>query len=199
MQTKLKYVVPSLLVFLFSFPVHSKDLNSVFEDLRNTSEKYEIKGTVCEQVARLELEQQYPSNEYTVENNIAYSQHGQVLGELDVVVFRKYDARVILIGEVKCWHNVGESLQKAVAQREKFRKYLRNGGHGIDFYKTTGPVVHFNPSQFRDIPPYILIAQQEGNEVGFDLALPYTLRELMELRDLLVRCQMIGECPAADR
>jgi hypothetical protein len=194
MQLNCGFVVSSALIFFLSFPVYAHDINPAFEELKQSSEKYEIAGTVCEQVARLELEQQYPADQYSVQNGIAYTQHGQILGELDVVVFRKSDHKVILIGEVKCWHNLEKARKKAVVQRERFRFYLHNGGYGIDFYRTAQPRVHFKPVQFENAPPFILISQEEGSNIGFDLALPYTLNELMQLRDLLVHCQYVGEC-----
>jgi hypothetical protein len=194
MQLKCKWVVSSVLFFFLSFPVYSRSLDPVFQELKTTSEKYEIKGTVCEQVARLELGQHYRDDQYIVENSIAYTQHGQTLGELDVVVFRKNDHKAVLIGEVKCWQNLSDARKKAVTQRERFRNYLHDGGHGIDFHKTTDPRVHYSPLQFGDFPPFILISQEEGSNEGFDLALPYTLSELMNLRDLLMHCQDIGEC-----
>ena len=194
MQLKFQLVVSSVLVFFLSAPAYSRNIEPVFQQLKTSSEKYQIVGTVCEQVARLELELQYPADEYSVENGIAYTQGGQTLGELDVVVFRRNDHKVILIGEVKCWHDLHGAQVKARHQRENFIFHLKKGGRGIDFYKTMDPKVHYSPRQFDQIPPFILISQDEGRYAGFDLALPYSLDELMELREMLLHCQDIGEC-----
>ena len=194
MQLKSRLAVSSVLVFFLSFPVYSQSIDSVFQELKTTSEKYDVKGTVCEQVARLELEGQYPKDEYSVQNGIAYTQHGRTLGELDVVVFRKSDHKVILIGEVKCWQDLEGARKKAVHQRANFRYYLQKGGQGIDFYKTADPSIHFSPRQFAQVPPFILISQEEGCSLGFDLELPFTLDELRQLRNMLLQCQDTGEC-----
>jgi len=169
-------------------------MEPVFQQLKSTSEKYQIKGTVCEQVARLELEQQYPAEEYSVENGIAYTRNGETLGELDVVVFRKSDHKAVLIGEVKCCQDLHRARDKAQSQREKFNYYIRKAGRGIDFYRTANHAVHFSVAQFEHLPPFILISQSEGRGNGFDLALPYSLNELMELRGMLLQCQSVGEC-----
>ncbi|MEO5970834.1 MAG: hypothetical protein ABIQ95_12980 [Bdellovibrionia bacterium] len=196
MQLKCGLAVSSVLIFFLSFPVYSQSIDPAFQELKSSAEKYEIKGTVCEQVARLELEQKYPEKEYSVENGIAFQREGRTLGELDVVIFRKSDNKVILIGEVKCWQDLHEARKKAVHQRENFRFYLRNGGRGIDFHKSSDPSIHFNPSQFGDLPPFILISQDGGHDAGFDLSLPYTLDQLMQLREMLIDCQDSGKCPS---
>lgn len=216
MQLKFELVVSSVLIFFLSFPVYSRSIDPVsqelktspnkyeikyshsidpvFQELKTSPNKYEIKGTVCEEVARLQLEQDYRKDQYSVHTGIAYTQYNQILGELDVVVFRKNDNKVVLIGEVKCWQNLDKAREKAISQRNRFREYLEDGGRGIDFHKTSNPRIHFNPRQFSDEPPFILISQEEGGNQGFDLALPFTLAELMKLRDMLVHCQNIGEC-----
>ncbi len=216
MQLKCGLVVSSVLIFFLSFPVYSRSFDPVFQELKTSHNKYEIKyshsidpvfqelktrpnkyeikGTVCEEVARIQLEQDYRKDQFSVHTGIAYTQYNQTLGELDVVVFRNNDNKVVLIGEVKCWRNLDQARKKAISQRKKFREYLEHGGLGIDFHKTSDPRIHFNPKQFRDEPPFILISQEEGGNQGFDLALPFTLDELMKLRDMLVHCQDIGEC-----
>ena len=86
MQLRCGGVVLGILVFLNSLSVYSNSIEEVFEELKSVPDKYEIKGTVCEQVARLQLAQDYPESKYSIENGIVFSQNRRVLGELDVVV-----------------------------------------------------------------------------------------------------------------
>jgi hypothetical protein len=194
MKPKCGWFVSSVLALFLALPGYSKNLEPVFNELKTTIEDYQTKGTVCEQVARLELEQQFPASEYTVLNGITYSRQGQILGELDVVVFRNRDHHAVLIGEVKCWHDLHAARIKAMHQRERFQSYLEHGARGIEFYKNTDHRVHYSFQQFAEIPPFILISQDDGRNEGFDLTIPYSLDEMMDLRDMLIRCQATRDC-----
>ena len=70
------------------------DTDRLFERLRNTGEKYDVAGTVCEQAAKLDFELKYPAPKYQVVTGIGYSRGGETLGELDVVVFDTLTHRV---------------------------------------------------------------------------------------------------------
>jgi hypothetical protein len=189
MQLKCGLVVSSVLFFFLSFPVYSQDIDPIFQKLKYSAKRYNIKGTVCEQVARIELEHKYLANEYSIETGIAYAQHGRILGELDVVVFKNRDHKVALIGEVKCQNDVHKAYEDAQSQRERFRRYLQGGGYGIDFYQTDNSRIHYSRKQFDEMPPFILISQEEGRSEGFDFVLPYSLSELIQLRERLVSFQ----------
>jgi hypothetical protein len=58
--------------------------------------------------------------------------------------------------------------------------------------------ISYTKDQFSHIERYLSISQQGGESAGFDIALDYTLDELMALRETLIVCQQKGECvPAA--
>ncbi len=182
------------LFFLFSIVssfnvTHAiSDLDSAFEALKESPEDFKIAGTVCEQVARLELEEQFPPESYTIENGITYTQDGRILGELDVVVFSKTESSpVVLIGEVKCWQNQAGALRKAGQQRRKFRDAIRFHAPEIEFYLRLDPSKRYQSQQFASHPPFWLISSQEGAEVGFDWNLSFSLPELNQLRQRLLK------------
>lgn len=60
------------LLLLSASTAHAKDIQPLFEALRDSGEKYFIVGTVCEQVAKLNMQQIYKAPEYTVITGIQY-------------------------------------------------------------------------------------------------------------------------------
>ncbi|MFZ9596468.1 MAG: hypothetical protein ACO3A2_10375 [Bdellovibrionia bacterium] len=169
------------------------NLEQLFERLKSVVDDYEIAGSICEQVAKLHLESQFPPDDFKIEHEVAYSLGSikKVLGELDLVVIRKKDQKVVLVAEVKCWHDIEGAQRKAADQKERFRYYI-NDLHSIHFFKLSDPRIEFLPSQFDQLPPFILISQDGGLPQGFDMELPYSLDELMELRMRLVQVQIKG-------
>src|SRR4051794_40045980 len=107
------FVFNSFLFSFSSFGVEGGDVGLFYNLLKDSQERYEITGTVCEQVARKELQRTYPEPDFDIETGIAYVEHGRVLGELDIVVFRNADHKAILVGEVKCWRNLKKARRKA--------------------------------------------------------------------------------------
>jgi hypothetical protein len=175
-------------------------LGEVFEQLKDSGENYEITGTVCEQVARLELQRDYPAPRYEVLTGVAYAEARRVIGELDVVVFDKSaaaDGKAVLIAEVKCWKNLPGGSRKARQQRKRFLDTMEQN-QKVDFYLVSKREVQFERDQFQQAKRFISISQNGGHQAGFEDCLPYTLEELMALRERLMKCQNQGECRRAN-
>jgi hypothetical protein len=189
----------SVFLFLLSTSVYANsELQGLFGQLKDSGEKYSVAGTVCEQVARLELLKQYPAPQYEVVTGIAYADNRRVIGELDVVVFKNSDHRAVLIAEVKCWQNMRNGAKKAQEQRARFQSTMSSGRTDLSFFLANRREVVFRRPQFEGTPRFISIAQEGSESAGFQDELPYTLGELMELRQMLMDCQDRGRCRKAD-
>lgn len=172
----------------------AKDIRPLFEALADSGENYEIVGTVCEQVARLNLEKIYPAPDHYVMTGIYYGNKKRVIGELDVVVFRAKDNKALLVGEVKCWTSLGSARSKALSQRNRFIESLANGGGLIMGCTSTEKGCSFSKNNFKAVEKYVSISQDGGETTGFDMTLGYTLEEMMDLREQLIQCQQRAEC-----
>lgn len=160
--------------------------------LRNISVNYQVEGAICEQVARLELEREYPRAEYRIDVNLTYGLANQVLGELDIVVTARYSDAVVLVGEVKCWTEPGRAQAKGSAQRVRFMDHLQ-----------TTPALwvrhenrYLKMSRFDGLRDFILIGPRGTRSHGFERELRLGLADLMDLRRTMMACQKAGECAA---
>lgn len=182
--------VASVILVLLSVSAHAAPLNELFEKLRDSALNYEVVGVVCEQVARLELMKTYPESEYHIVNGIEYGDNTRTIGELDVIVFQKSTQKAVLVGEVKCWRDLKAALSKARNQRKRFQNSLSKNielhDHETDYDK----------SQFSNVQKYVAIAPKGATATGFEMDMENSLGELMELRDMLLRCQDAGQCAA---
>ncbi len=186
-------------LLLFSISVQAADLQAAFDALKNLGANYYSNGTVCEELAKIQLERTYSKPNYDVVVGIAYADGRRILGELDVVVFNRATRGAELIAEVKCWQNLSKAQSKARLQRERFFKTLEEAFGSrveIDFFDARTQRVEFSLDQFRGRPQFISISQAGGESAGFDLTLEYTLEELMKLRGELLECQNRGHCKA---
>ncbi len=173
------------------------DINYYFDRLKSDPINYTTFGTICEQVARVNLEDYYLYPEYKVETGIVYknaykSYEKRTLGELDIVVFRNSDNKAILIGEVKCWKNLRKALIKAQKQYQRFQGHY-DRGTPINMHSDT---TYYTIQQFSEHPNFVAISQNGGESYGFDMTLGLTLREVQDLRHLLIDCQSRGQCPS---
>jgi hypothetical protein len=182
----------SILVLFFSLNTFAAPLPELLEDLRDSGVNYEIVGTVCEQVARLELQKQYPPQNFEIINGIEYGDNDGVIGELDVVVFEKATKKAVLVGEVKCWRDLRSALSKAKEQR---RRFVLNLSRKIELHDYESS---FDKSQFDHIQKYVAIAPKGSDAYGFEMAMENSMEELMKLRQMLMECQDRGQCKAAD-
>lgn len=166
-----------------------------FSALRDSGAKYEVIGTVCEQVARLRMMIEFPPPQYTVVTGIAYGDGHRTIGELDVIVFEGKNQRAIKVGEVKCWNDMTGGLNKAHDQRSRFLKAI--GGKQRLYFESTDDHRQYGQDQFEGVHDFITIAQKGSKAVGYDRELDMTLSELMQLRSMMLDCQAKGACTAA--
>jgi hypothetical protein len=84
---------------------------------------YGKEGDVLEALALLDLEKEYPSKDYFHTGGYEYSNgRGPVVGELDVLVGRRSDCNIIVVGEAKLGHKM---LNKAHSQLNRFENFYR--------------------------------------------------------------------------
>jgi hypothetical protein len=110
-----------------------------------------------------------------------------------LIVFDKQTNNAILIGEVKCWRNAKSGLKKAREQRKRFLDNVRSS-KALTFKWLSDPKEKFTKTQFNKTSNFISISQLGTVDKGFDVELDYTLDELMQLREDIMRCQDSGEC-----
>ncbi|MEZ4743174.1 MAG: hypothetical protein R3B45_12140 [Bdellovibrionota bacterium] len=170
------------------------DIESDFNKLKSHPQDYTTFGTICEEVARVRLQERYGTDNYEFKVGIAYTGHGRTLGELDVTVFRKGDHKAIVVAEVKCWRKLHQGLMKAKKQLQRFQKNIAL--ESIESMVSTGPEAQtFKPSQFDESPTFLTISQKGGIKAGFDLDIGLDIDEVKNLRAMLIRCQEHGNCP----
>lgn len=181
-----------LFLGLFAAGAEAADLESIFESLKQSAVNYEPDGAVCEQVARLHFQKQFPAETFVISGGVEYDIGGDTLGELDVIVLQKNSHKVILVAEVKCWKNLKQALEKVKDQRQRFVWNLQKHPGQMKF--TTYDGLNLQVNQFVGVKNFQSVAQQGGQSRGFDLELDLTLDELRELRMRLLKCQAWGDC-----
>lgn len=180
-----------VIVLAVAFNANAKDIQPMFERLKDSAENYEIVGAICEQVAKLEMEEQYPADKYFITSGIEYGDNSRTIGELDVIIFDKSTNKAQVSAEVKCWKNLEGARKKALNQRNRFIATLKSGRHIYMHNKQDG---EYRKEQFDSVKRFLSIAQNGSVKAGFEVELSYTLDELMKLRSLLLECQSRGEC-----
>lgn len=163
-----------------------------FELLKKIPRSYEDSGSICEEVARLQMQREYPKPQYDVVVGIAYGDVQHVIGELDVVIFDNNIQKVIKIGEVKCWKDVRGGLQKAREQRARFLKAVRQPKTTRFF--STSTKENFSAEKFQYVNEFFSMAQKGSVAQGFDREIEYTLQEMHNHRYEMIRCQNQGQC-----
>lgn len=185
----------SLSLGLILFVVNAfAGLGEDFRDLKNSGSNYEVIGTVCEEVARLRFQEEFPAPKYGVVTGVEYGDGNRTIGELDVVVFDSMTNRVYRVAEVKCWKNNEGAIRKALSQRQRFVNTLRSG-KPIKFKNSK---VQFRRDNFLQNPKQIAVAQKGSKSAGFDIELNYELAELMKLRQMMIQCQAARQCASGN-
>lgn len=161
------------------------------KDVAGTAD-YEVVGTVCEQVAKLRFEEEFPAGRYTVTTGVEYGDGRRTIGELDVVVIENMTSKVVRVTEVKCWKDFKGALKKAHEQRNRFIRTLKSNIQ-IKFKSLSSNLV-FTKANFSNVREYMAVAQKGSKNAGFDRELSYDLKELMQLRMMMIQCQHQGVC-----
>lgn len=181
----------SIVILFSSVSFAGGDIESYFEALRASGANFEPDGTVCEEIARLEVAKEF-GEAYEITTGVEYSLGKDTLGELDVVVFDKTNHKVVLIAEVKCWKNLQQAMDKLKAQRDRFTWNLTQHAAHIQFQADEG--LKFEVEDFQGTFEFRSISQFGGLKKGFDQEIELTLSDVRELRSKLLKCQAWGEC-----
>lgn len=172
----------------------SPKLQPLFEVLKKIPANYKTEGTACEQAARIEAyNSSYPADRFVITTGVEYDIGDGTLGELDLVVIDKATDKVVLVGEVKCWRSFDSALDKAKYQQDRFLWNLRQYPQKIHFIAHEEGFA-FTAEQFSGLNQFVFISQAGGTKKGFDQEIPYTLLEMDEISQVLVRCQKKGQC-----
>jgi Holliday junction resolvase-like predicted endonuclease len=189
------------LLVLLSFavstsPVHAsaQQVSADYDSLKSDPADYGDYGTICEHVAKLRLEEHYPESEYDIEIGIVYKRGGQIIGELDVVVFDESDGKAIVVSEVKCRRNLDAANSKAREQLERFRSTLESG-RSVELFLKNDERRKFSIDQFHSPLKFMAVSQEGGLDSGFEMTIGLDLDEVTQLREMLISCQKRGECP----
>lgn len=84
--------------------------------------EYRSEGEILEALALIDLTNYYNPKEYFFTGSISYSRgHGPVVGELDIIVARRDNCHVVVIGESKLGSH---RLSKAREQLQRFHRFL---------------------------------------------------------------------------
>lgn len=182
----------SILVFLmplslFAQPVPAH-LQEVFNALKDKPANYRTSGTICENVAAVEMKQKYPPTKFYVTTGVEYEVGDGILGELDLVILNLETQRIELLAEVKCWQDFDAAMRKAQDQRERFLSNLKAHPESITF-KPQYPEQQFTSENFSSIANYYFIAQKGSTQKGFDWEISYSAEDLDILQDALMKCQ----------
>lgn len=167
-------------------------LGEDFRDLKNSGVNYEVVGAVCEEVARLRFQEEFPAPKFGVVTGVEYGDGSRTIGELDVVVFEAQTNQVVRVAEVKCWKDTGGAIVKAHNQRDRFIRTLRSG-RNVQF-RSLHSQVQFRKDNFLHNREFMAVAQKGSKASGFDRELGYELKELMELRQMMIQCQAKRVC-----
>ena len=185
----------SLFISLFvSFQVFA-GIGEDFRELKDSGVDYQVIGAVCEEVARLRFQEEFPSHKYGVVTGVEYSDGHRTIGELDVVVFENTTQKVVRVAEVKCWKDTNGAIKKAHNQRQRFIRTLQSGKQ--TYFKSLHSDYKFKKENFVSNKEFMAVAQKGSKSSGFDRELPYELDELMKLRQMMIDCQKNRECKSA--
>lgn len=168
-------------------------IDSEFERLKDLGENYEISGVVCEQIARLDYEIDYPAPKYEVVSGIAYGDEDGTLGELDVIVFEKSTGHALIVTEVKCWQDKAAALKEARIQQARFKNAVKSK-RALFFKSTKEDGREYSKEAFAHVNKYESVSSKGSIVDGFDREIPYSRSELSELRSELLQCQAAGDC-----
>ncbi len=185
----------SLLFVSLISVVAQADLLHDYEAIKNNGRNLQDTGAICEEVAKLDKQREY-GDQYTVLSGVEYSGRDGTIGELDIVVFENRTNEAVLIGEVKCWNDMSQGLRKARDQRKRFLDNI-NSRRELHFRWKDDPKVRLTKQMFNKTDVFISIAQKGAKKQGYENELQYTLRELMELRDMIMGCQASKACKPA--
>jgi len=117
-----------LLVFWFSLATplfaSKSDVLKFYHLLKDLPKsEVAVKGQVCEKIAMLQMMNKYSPEDYSIVPNVTYGTGKILLGELDLLVVKKTDHKVMMVLEVKCRKDLRKSAKKAKEQLERIKSF----------------------------------------------------------------------------
>ena len=177
---------------LFSALVWAGDIQAAFDSIKDSGANFKVEGAVCEQLEIIRLKAIYPEDKYIVTGGLTYGLGENAMGELDVLILDRNTNKVVLLEEVKCWKDLSNAMVKATGQRDRFFWNLVKSPREMIFRSNDGRT--YSVDQFTPEIPFKFVAQAGSVKKGFDIELDLSLRELDELRLLVIQCQKSDLC-----
>lgn len=190
---KFTAIIGTFLITISAFAGLGED----FAQLKSSGINYEVIGAVCEEVTRLRFQEEFPAPRYGVVTGVEYGDGNRTIGELDVVVFEVHTNKVLRVAEVKCWKDPQGAIRKALDQRQRFVKTIKSGK--TVRFRSLNSNVQFKRDNFLSNPQQVAVSQNGTKYAGFDFELGYELRELMQLRKMMIDCQASRQCTPASK
>jgi len=153
----------------------SEKLQHQFAILEASDDSIAMVGMVLEVLVRHEISaDEFPEPEFWVTGGLTYQMgsEGNLLGELDILIIRREDRKIILIGEAKL--SKGDSFAFAIEKAQKQLKRIRDTISGPDsdklvFVYTPDPCEEFSLANFQDVDTeYRAFGSQGACAYGFD-------------------------------
>src|SRR5262249_49694048 len=103
-----------------------RDLEIMEKNFREMGFDFHSEGEVLELLGLVSLRNEYPPEQFFPTGGIAYhkANSGVVIGELDIVIGRRSDCQVVVVGEAK----LGNSTSTAKDQMKRFHQFVSNDG-----------------------------------------------------------------------
>ncbi len=135
-------------------------------------------GSILELLAFRKIKELYPPPVYDVFTGLQYfEEDGRTAGELDIVVWKHDENKVMIIYEAKLSYNYANARRKAESQLKRFRCFLSEGRiHHFAF--TSGRNHSLTPDHFARVEKYGLIGGRGVKAVGWDVEIDIARVEL---------------------
>lgn len=186
------HLIPIFISLLgFTVPA-AASIDDEFNRLKKAPVDFNNFGQVCEAVAEHQYLARFPAPAFQIVNGVAYGDQDGTLGELDIVILDGSTETVVAIAEVKCWRDSTSALSKANEQKLRFQEALRSG-QPLSF-KNLQNQKEYAPEQFQTSVAFETVGPLGVKAHGFDVELEYSLNELMELRERLIKCKSNRRC-----
>lgn len=155
-------------------------------ELEGIDRNWKNVGFILEELVRIHLVRtKYPADDFHVGTSLQYFGDGRTLGELDVVVIRRADGKVVEVGQVKFSGNPARAIGEAKEQIDRFRRAVADGR--TDRIKWSDTTAAAPPaSAFTDETHHVTYGCRGSCAAGFDYELDIDRDEAEPIRDALL-------------
>jgi len=143
-------------------------------------------GFLLEELVRFELRKTWDPEKYEITGGLElYAPTGFSLGEIDILVLRKSDNKVMMIGEAKMWRDLVKGLEKAQSQLARLKASIAEKKWSTLYFKPD-PKRNLTADIFDGDIKYMTFSSRGGVAVGFDQEVDITTSEGRILADLCI-------------